>query len=176
MTALVVAAVVAASPSFVFGRTGGNVVRACALLPAVTGNLGRQGAGFLYLNGTESRAIDEIYLTAPKLRSAAKRVASILSVEVGAHGEAVGVGRGHVLGGMDGDVDPPGEQRLLDLLDEHAARADLAERLRPVFVARGRDRDERDLDTVAPQPIGRELGLRQREPATAAADPDQAQG
>ena len=111
-----------------------------------------------------------------KLRSAAKRVASILSVEVGAYGEAVGVGRGHVLGRMDGDVDPPGEQRLLDLLDEHAARADLAERLRPVFVARGRDRDERDLDTVAPQPIGRELGLRQREPATAAADPDQAQG
>ena len=32
-------------------RTGGNVVRACALLPAVTGNLGKPGAGFLYLNG-----------------------------------------------------------------------------------------------------------------------------
>jgi anaerobic selenocysteine-containing dehydrogenase len=48
-------------------RTGGNVVRACALLPAVTGNLGRPGSGFLYLNGTESRRIDEDYLAAPHL-------------------------------------------------------------------------------------------------------------
>jgi anaerobic selenocysteine-containing dehydrogenase len=48
-------------------RTGGNVVRACALLPAVTGNLGKPGAGFLYLNGTESRRIDEDYLAAPHL-------------------------------------------------------------------------------------------------------------
>jgi anaerobic selenocysteine-containing dehydrogenase len=48
-------------------RTGGNVVRACALLPAVTGNLGKQGAGFLYLNGTESRGIDEGYLAAAHL-------------------------------------------------------------------------------------------------------------
>ena len=30
--------------------TGGNVVRACAMLPAVTGNVGKPGAGFLYLN------------------------------------------------------------------------------------------------------------------------------
>jgi anaerobic selenocysteine-containing dehydrogenase len=48
-------------------RTGGNVVRACALLPAVTGNLGKPGAGFLYLNGTGSRGIDEDYLAAPHL-------------------------------------------------------------------------------------------------------------
>jgi len=48
-------------------RTGGNVIRACALLPAVTGNLGKPGAGFLYLNGTESRGIDETYLAAPHL-------------------------------------------------------------------------------------------------------------
>jgi anaerobic selenocysteine-containing dehydrogenase len=48
-------------------RTGGNVVRACALLPAVTGNLGRPGTGFLYLNGSESRGIDEAYLAAPQL-------------------------------------------------------------------------------------------------------------
>ncbi len=50
-------------------RTGGNVVRACALLPAVTGNLGKPGAGFLYLNGTDSRRIDEDYLAAPHLGS-----------------------------------------------------------------------------------------------------------
>jgi len=48
-------------------RTGGNVVRACALLPAVTGNLAKPGTGFLYLNGTESRRIDEDYLAGSHL-------------------------------------------------------------------------------------------------------------
>jgi anaerobic selenocysteine-containing dehydrogenase len=43
-------------------RAGGNAMRACALLPAATGNVGKPGAGFLYLNGTESRGIDEDYL------------------------------------------------------------------------------------------------------------------
>ena len=42
---------------------GGNVVRSVAALPAVTGNLGRPGAGFLYLNGFANRAIDEDYLS-----------------------------------------------------------------------------------------------------------------
>jgi anaerobic selenocysteine-containing dehydrogenase len=31
---------------------GGNVFRACAMLPAVTGNIGKPGAGFYYLNNT----------------------------------------------------------------------------------------------------------------------------
>jgi anaerobic selenocysteine-containing dehydrogenase len=48
-------------------RYGGNAIRACSLLPAATGNLGRPGAGFLYLNGTDSRGIDEDYLAAPHL-------------------------------------------------------------------------------------------------------------
>jgi anaerobic selenocysteine-containing dehydrogenase len=48
-------------------RTGGNVVRACSLLPAVTGNLGKPGAGFLYLNGASSRRIDEAYVAGPQL-------------------------------------------------------------------------------------------------------------
>jgi anaerobic selenocysteine-containing dehydrogenase len=48
--------------------TGGNVMRACALLPAVTGNLCKPGAGFLYLNGNlRQRGIDEEYLTGPHL-------------------------------------------------------------------------------------------------------------
>ena len=47
------------------------MVRACALLPAVTGNLGKPGTGFLYLNGTESRGIDEAYLAAPHLAAGA---------------------------------------------------------------------------------------------------------
>ena len=32
--------------------TGGNVFRACAMLPALTGNIGKPGAGFCYLNDT----------------------------------------------------------------------------------------------------------------------------
>ena len=37
---------------------GGNVFRAVAALPAVTGNLGKPGAGFLYLNGCDRVGID----------------------------------------------------------------------------------------------------------------------
>lgn len=43
-------------------RTGGNVIRACALLPAATGNIARPGSGFLYLNGSRSRGVDSAYL------------------------------------------------------------------------------------------------------------------
>jgi anaerobic selenocysteine-containing dehydrogenase len=47
---------------------GGNVMRACGLLPAATGNLCKPGAGFLYLNGNlRQRCMDEDYLTAPHL-------------------------------------------------------------------------------------------------------------
>jgi anaerobic selenocysteine-containing dehydrogenase len=46
---------------------GGNVMRACGLLPAVTGNIGKPGAGFLYLNGFGERKLDLAYLVAPHL-------------------------------------------------------------------------------------------------------------
>lgn len=41
---------------------GGNAIRACSLLPALTGNVGKAGAGFLYLNGLGNRNIDDGYL------------------------------------------------------------------------------------------------------------------
>ena len=48
--------------------TGGNVIRACALLPAVTGNLGKPGTGFAYVNfDVAQRGIDAEYLVAPHL-------------------------------------------------------------------------------------------------------------
>jgi len=51
--------------------TGGNVMRACAVLPAVTGNLARPGAGLLYLNwDLARRGIDDAYLTGARLASA----------------------------------------------------------------------------------------------------------
>jgi hypothetical protein len=47
--------------------TGGNVMRACALLPAATGNLGKPDAGFLNLNWFNARGIDEAYRSAAHL-------------------------------------------------------------------------------------------------------------
>ena len=48
--------------------TGGNVMRACSILPAVTGNIGKPGAGFVYVNlDFAQRGIDAEYLTAPHL-------------------------------------------------------------------------------------------------------------
>lgn len=47
---------------------GGNAVRACAMLPAATGNIGRPGAGFLFLNGKGRRGIDMDWLTGATLR------------------------------------------------------------------------------------------------------------
>ena len=49
---------------------GGNVFRACAMLPAVTGNVGKRGAGFLYLNwdlNLAERFLDDAYLTGAHL-------------------------------------------------------------------------------------------------------------
>ncbi len=48
---------------------GGNIFRACALLPAATGNIGKPGAGFYYLNGGR-RGIDAAYLAGSGLRKA----------------------------------------------------------------------------------------------------------
>jgi anaerobic selenocysteine-containing dehydrogenase len=51
--------------------TGGNVMRACVLLPALTGNLCKPGAGFLYLNGNlAQRGMDEAYLSGAHLADA----------------------------------------------------------------------------------------------------------
>lgn len=47
---------------------GGNVMRACALLPAATGNFGKPGAGLYYLNGSGPRKIDGGYIEASHLR------------------------------------------------------------------------------------------------------------
>ncbi len=49
--------------------TGGNAIRSIALLPAVTGNFGKLGAGFFYINGVDRRGIDPDYLTGTRLRT-----------------------------------------------------------------------------------------------------------
>ena len=47
---------------------GGNALRAVAMLPALTGNLGRPGTGWAYVTGTDSRRIDDGYLVAGHLQ------------------------------------------------------------------------------------------------------------
>lgn len=46
---------------------GGNIFRAAAALVAFTGNLGKQGAGFCYMNGTTARGIDMAMVIEPSL-------------------------------------------------------------------------------------------------------------
>lgn len=49
-------------------RTGGNVVRAVSLLPIATGNVGKVGAGLLYMNGFDSRGVRMDDLSSAHLR------------------------------------------------------------------------------------------------------------
>jgi anaerobic selenocysteine-containing dehydrogenase len=52
---------------------GGNAFRACAMLPAATGNFGKPGAGLYYLNlDGRVRGLDDDYLAAPHLRQGAR--------------------------------------------------------------------------------------------------------
>lgn len=48
---------------------GGNAIRTISLLPAVTGNIGKPGAGFFYINGIGQRGIDPDYLLGSRLRA-----------------------------------------------------------------------------------------------------------
>lgn len=62
---------------------GGNAMRAAALLPAATGNIGRPGSGFLYLNGSDARGIDGNYLSCPQLNRGVSR--SISHMDLASH-------------------------------------------------------------------------------------------
>jgi anaerobic selenocysteine-containing dehydrogenase len=55
---------------------GGNIVRAAALLPAATGNLGKPGAGFLFLNGAARKGIDADDIEGAHLRKTPRRAIS----------------------------------------------------------------------------------------------------
>ncbi|MET0407967.1 MAG: molybdopterin-dependent oxidoreductase [Hyphomicrobium sp.] len=48
---------------------GGNAMRSVALLPPATGNIGKLGAGFLYLNGWDTRGVNAGYLSASHLNA-----------------------------------------------------------------------------------------------------------
>ena len=46
---------------------GGNIMRAVAMLPAITGNYAKPGAGLLYLNGKKRKGVDMGYVTGAAL-------------------------------------------------------------------------------------------------------------
>ena len=48
---------------------GGNIFRACALLPAATGNFAKPGAGLYYLNGGGTRGFDDGFIEGEELRA-----------------------------------------------------------------------------------------------------------
>jgi anaerobic selenocysteine-containing dehydrogenase len=49
-------------------KTGGNIMRSVALLPIATGNIGKPGAGFLYMNGFDNRGINPDILSGSVLK------------------------------------------------------------------------------------------------------------
>ena len=55
---------------------GGNIFRACGLLPPATGHIGKPGTGILFLNGSADRGMDDEYVTAPHLRTAPPKAIS----------------------------------------------------------------------------------------------------
>ena len=55
---------------------GGNIFRAVGLLPVASGNIGKPGAGFCYLNGSGRKGIDGDDIEGPALRRNERRVVS----------------------------------------------------------------------------------------------------
>ncbi len=104
-----------------------------------------------------------------------QHVACILARQEGRDGELRWLRRRHVLHAVDGGIDPAGEQRLLDLLDEQS----LAARFRqgPVLDGIARGLDDDDLDGIGcrergydgGQRVAHQAGLRKRELAAARA-------
>jgi anaerobic selenocysteine-containing dehydrogenase len=102
--------------------TGGNVFRACAMLPAVTGNVGKPGAGFIYLNwdfNLPARYLDDAYVTGAHL--AANPVPRISHMDLAACLEDPARAHGVVCWNMNIAASNPEQARLRRAL----AREDL---------------------------------------------------
>jgi anaerobic selenocysteine-containing dehydrogenase len=57
-------------------QLGGNIFRAVGLLPAASGNIGKPGTGFCYLNGGSRKGLDGDHIEGTALRRNTKRVVS----------------------------------------------------------------------------------------------------
>ena len=57
-------------------KMGGNAFRACAMLCAATGNIGKPGAGISFLNGAGARGVNKGFVAAPHLNRGPRPVIS----------------------------------------------------------------------------------------------------
>jgi len=62
--------------------TGGNVMRSVALLPVATGNLGKRGTGFLYMNSAPARGLDMDWLAGAALRRPQAAVTTVSHMDL----------------------------------------------------------------------------------------------
>ena len=91
--------------------SGGNIMRACAMLPALTGNLAKPGAGLLYLNWDMSvRHIDDTYLAAPHLCS--RDMPKISHMDLAAHLEDATKSRALIAWNINIAASNPDQNRL----------------------------------------------------------------
>lgn len=92
-------------------RAGGNVFRAVAMLPALTGNIGKPGAGFYFLNGKgPTRGMDMGYVPMDGLRQGP--AASISHMDLPATLEDPDKAKALVLWNINIAASNPDQQRL----------------------------------------------------------------
>jgi anaerobic selenocysteine-containing dehydrogenase len=93
---------------------GGNAFRALAALVAFSGNLGKPGAGFLYMNGPGGRGIDMATITCPEL--AADAPPAISHMDLAATLEDAGRARAFVNWNNNPAASSPEQARLRQAL------------------------------------------------------------
>ena len=97
------------------GLTGGNAIRAAAMLPAVTGNIGKPGSGINFLNGKgPTRGMQMAYLARPDLR--ANNAAPLSHMDLRAHLEAAPRDKALLLWNINVAASNPDQRKLLDAL------------------------------------------------------------
>jgi len=90
---------------------GGNIIRACALLPAATGNIGKPGAGLYYLNGKgATRNLDVGGMAAPQLASGP--IPKISHMDLARHLDDPAKARGLFVWNMNIAASVPDQRRL----------------------------------------------------------------
>jgi len=95
--------------------TGGNAFRAAAMLPAVTGNIGKPGTGVNFLNGKgPTRGMEMGYLARADLRTS--ETTSLSHMDLRAHLEASPRDKALILWNINIAASNPDQGRLLDAL------------------------------------------------------------
>ena len=96
--------------------TGGNAFRAAAMLPAITGNIGKPGTGLCFLNGKgTTRGLDMGYVGRADLR--AEATGSISHMDLRAHLEAAPQDKALLLWNINIAASNPDQKRLLAALE-----------------------------------------------------------